>query len=206
MSFKNFFIRNNKEFIELKEMVISTFNIESNLPKQVFSEKFGDFKFEEFDWTMSRDFWDTLKELATQTNDDFILTAVLKPDPVEYFNKEFKYYNWIKFPIDLSSDEYYEILEFGPDESPADAVAFNAYTVIWLSPSMKWAIWGERDYGISVIGFNKMSYQNKLSSSLKSWRSIDQTVLSWIEANFISHELQEDFIKTIYSNYSQDIK
>lgn len=145
MNFENFFIRNNKELIELKEMVISTFNIESNLPEQVFSEKFGDFKFEEFDWTMSGEFWDILKKLAIQTNDNFILIAVLKPNPVEYFYKEFKYYNWIKLPVGLSDDEYYEILQLGPEESPADAVVYNSYTVAWLSPSMKWAIWGERD-------------------------------------------------------------
>lgn len=205
MNFGNLFVRDNKEFNEFKEMIIAIFNIENNLPEQVFDKKFGDFKFEEFDWTMSGEFWNTLKKLAIQTKDDFVLTAVLKPNPVKYFYKEFNYYNWIKLPVNLSADEYYEILEVGPEESPADAVVYNSYTVVWLSPSMKWAIWGERDYGISVIGFNKMSHQNKLSFSLKSWRSIDDAVLSWIETNFMSQELQQDFVKTLYSNYSQDI-
>lgn len=205
MNFENFFVRNNEEFNELKEMVSATFNIESKLPNQVFCEKFGNFKFEEFDFAMSGEFWDTLKKLAIQTNDDFVLAAVLEPSPVGYLYKEFNYYNWIKLPVGLSTDEYFEILELGPEESPADAVVYNSYTVVWLSPSMKWAIWGERDYGICVIGFNDTSHRNKLSPFLKSWRSIDKIVLSWIETNFVSHGLQQDFVKSLYLNYSQNI-
>jgi len=205
LNFEKFFIRDNKEYNELKEIVSATFNIESKLPEQVFTQKYGDFKFEEFDWTMSSEFWNTLKKLANQTNDEFVLIAVLEPNPEEYFYKEFNYYNWIKLPVDLSADEYHEILEIGPEESPADAVVYNSYTIVWISPSMKWAIWGERDCSICVIGFNDISHRIKLSPLLKSWRSFDKTVLSWIKTNFMSHGLCQDFIQILYSNYSQDV-
>ncbi|PLR77523.1 hypothetical protein CU633_10000 [Bacillus sp. V3-13] len=204
MNFENFFVREKKEFDELKVMVNANFNLECKLPEQVFCQQFRYFKFEEFDWTMSGDFWNTLEKLAIETKDNFVLTAVLEPNPEEYFHKEFNYYNWVKLPVGLSADDYFEILEFGPEESPADAVLYNSNTVIWLAPSMKWAIWGERDYGVCVIGINDISYRNKLLPYLKSWRSLDETVLSWIEINFMSQQLQQDFVETLYLNYSQE--
>ncbi|MEI5907051.1 hypothetical protein WAK64_08275 [Bacillus spongiae] len=204
MNLEKFFIKDDNEFELLKEKVMTIFNEKINLPEQVFSQEFGNFKFEEFDWAMSGEFWKTLKKLAVHTNDEFVLTAVIEPNPVDYFHKEFKYYNWIKMSIDLSTDNYFELLELGPEESPADAVLYNSYTVVWLSPSMKWAIWGEREYGICVIGLNDTVHHNsKLLSSLKSWRSIDSTVLSWIGANFMSEESRQKFVETIFSNYSQ---
>lgn len=201
MNVKNFFMKDIQQFNESKKMINAAFNTENELPEQVFSQSFKDFKFEEFDWAMDFEFWNTLKQLAFQTKDDFILVAVLDPNPIEYFYKEFKYYNWISLPIDLSVDEYYEILEYGPEESPADAILYNSRIVVWLSPSMKWAIWAEREYGICIVGFSDKDHLNNLLPLLTSWRSIDETVLSWIEANFKNEELFQKFIKSLYLNY-----
>lgn len=204
INFEKFFVKDSKEFDDLKKMVLNVFNIESAFPEKVFSPTFGHFKFEEFDWTMTDEFWELIKKLAIQTNDEFVLAAVLRPSPEGYFYKEFKYYNWIKLPIHLSADSFYEILELGPEGSPADAVMYNSCTVVWLSPSMKWAIWGERNYGICVIGFRDRSQQTQRSPFLKSWRSLDKIVLSWIEINFLNDESLRDFVKSLYLNYSQD--
>lgn len=190
-----------QQFNESKKMINAAFNTENELPEQVFSQSFKNFKFEEFDWAMDFEFWNTLKQLAFQTKDDFILVAVLDPNPIEYFYKEFKYYNWISLPIDLSVDEYYEILEYGPEESPADAILYNSRIVVWLSPSMTWAIWAEREYGICIVGFSDKDHLNNFFPLLTSWRSIDETVLSWIEANFKNEELFQKFIKSLHLNY-----
>lgn len=201
MNFKNFFMKDIQQFNESKKKINEAFNTEKKLPEQVFRQSFKNFKFEEFDWAMDLEFWNTLKKLALQTKDDFVLVAVLDPNPIEYFYKEFKYYNWIRLPIDLSVDEYYEILEYGPEESPADAILYNSYTVVWLSPSMRWAIWAEREYGICIVGFNDKDHLNNLVPLLTSWRSIDETVLSWIEANFENEEIFQKFIESLYLNY-----
>lgn len=204
MDLENLYVREKNEFDKLNAMVKSIFDKEARLPEQVFCQPFNFFMFEEFDWTISGDFWNTVKNIAFETKDDFILTAVLEPSPEEYFYKEFNYFNWVKLPVNLSADEYLEALELGPEESPADAVVYNSYTVIWLSPSMKWAIWGERNYGISIIGFNDISYRNKLLSSLQSWHSLDNTVLSWIQSNLISEPHQHNFVEKFRLNYSQE--
>lgn len=203
MNYKNFFIKNKDEYNKIREMVSEIFKIESSLPNQVFSKKYEDFKFEQFDLVMRGDFWNTLKQLAIQTNDDNILLAVLDPKPEEYYYKEFNYYNWIKFPVDLSVNEYYEILQYGPENSPADAVYYNSFTIVMFSPSMKWAIWGERWSGICIIGFQDKTYSKKLLPLLSSWCSLDDTVISWLE---VDEGISKDFVDVLYSNYSQNKK
>ncbi|AST05460.1 hypothetical protein AF2641_00140 [Anoxybacillus flavithermus] len=200
------FVRDKKEFNKLIEMASDAFYLENRLPKQVFREQFNYFLFEEFDWAMDEDFWSTIQQLSKETKDDYVLTAVLDPNPVEYFYKEFNYYNWMKLPVNLSPDEYLDVLELGPEESPADAVLYNSYTVIWLPPSMKWAIWGERSYGVCVLGIQDVNNGTGLLQILKTWRSFDKTVLSWVELNFVNQQLSQEIADTLFLNYSNGVK
>ncbi|MCL1698806.1 hypothetical protein [Lysinibacillus sp. Bpr_S20] len=204
MNFKNFFVNEEKEFDELKKLIYSTFHFGRTFPEQVFEEEYKHFKFEEFDWTMSDEFWTTLKKLATKSKDDFVLVAVLEPNPEEYFYKEFQYYNWIKMPVWIDEDDYYDILEFGPKESPADAVLYNSSVMIWLSPSLEWAIWGEREFGVCVIAFNDTAVENKLIPDLITWHTLDDTVLAWIEMNFRNQRLYQKNIQALKINYTDN--
>ncbi|MDE8564824.1 hypothetical protein PNH38_13220 [Anoxybacillus rupiensis] len=206
MNLETLFVREKKEFNKLIGMASNTFYIENRLPKQVFREQFNNFLFEEFDWTMDKDFWRTIQQLSRQTKDNYVLTAVLDPSPVEYFYKEFNYYNWMKLPVNLSPDEYLDVLELGPEESPADAVLYNSYTVIWLPPSMKWAIWGERSYGVCVLGLQDVNNSADLLPILKNWRSIDETVLSWVGLNFVNQQLPQEIADIFFLNYSNGVK
>ncbi|MBB3909381.1 hypothetical protein [Anoxybacteroides rupiense] len=206
MNLETLFVREKKEFNKLIGMASNTFYIENRLPKQVFREQFNNFLFEEFDWTMDKDFWRTIQQLSRQTKDNYVLTAVLDPSPVEYFYKEFNYYNWMKLPVNLSPDEYLDVLELGPEESPADAVLYNSYTVIWLPPSMKWAIWGERSYGVCVLGLQDVNNSADLLPILKNWRSIDETVLSWVGLNFVNQQLPQEMADIFFLNYSNGVK
>jgi hypothetical protein len=206
MNLETLFVREKKEFNKLIGIASDTFYIENRLPEQVFREQFNYFLFEEFDWAMDKDFWCTIQQLSKETKDDYVLTAVLDPNPVEYFYKEFNYYNWMKLPVNLSPDEYLDVLELGPEESPADAVLYNSYTVIWLPPSMKWAIWGERSYGVCVLGLQDVNNSADLLPILKSWRSIDETVLSWVGLNFVNQQLPQEIADTFFLNYSNGVK
>ncbi|MBN2908787.1 hypothetical protein JQC72_04525 [Polycladomyces sp. WAk] len=202
MNLATLFVKEKKEFDELRRMANDVFYLERRLPEQVFREQFHHYLFEQFDWAMCDEFWNVIQQLAEETKDDFVLTAVLDPDPVGYYYKTFHYYNWIKIPVALSSDEYFAVLESGPEESPADAVLYNSYTVIWLSPSMKWAIWGERNDGICVLGLQDTSVGNDLLPFLKTWRPIDETVLSWIALHYVDQKLPQEIADTLVLNYS----
>jgi len=40
----------------------------------------------------------TIRGLAEKSKDDYVILAVLKPNPMDYYYKEFSYFNWLKLP------------------------------------------------------------------------------------------------------------
>jgi len=134
-------IKEHRDFEKCWHLIESAIRPNKNLPEQVFSDQFSNYVFEEFDWAMTPDFWDgVLKKLAIASNDAEIIMAVLDPDPKDYFHRTFGEYNILKLSINISGQEYWNILKTGPEDSEADAILFNSETVIWLPLSMKWAI------------------------------------------------------------------
>lgn len=203
MNVERFFISNSEEFTKLGNELDSIFNRKNQFPNQVFSDSYAGYKFEEFNYVLSDEVWNTLQRLAIATNDDFVYVAVLDPSPDEYYYKEFGYYNWIKLPINLTADQYFNMLDFGPKESPVDAILFNSYTVVWFSPSLKWGIWGERNIEVCVIGFIDETVESKLTSILNTWRPLNEVVSSWIQLNFSRNETAyEKLIRDLKKNYS----
>lgn len=155
MEYKNKFIDNMREFENLKNLINTIFISNSSLPNQVFHKEFTNYLFKEFDFIMTDEFWSGIRELANKTNDDFIIMAVLDPDPITYYFKEFGYFNWVKLEISITPDQYLDILNFSPEDSSADSIFVNSYTVVWASPSMKWGIWAEREKEVCVIAFSE---------------------------------------------------
>ncbi|MCG5026819.1 MULTISPECIES: hypothetical protein [Geobacillus] len=206
MNLETLFVREKREFYQLYRTVNDVFFLENRLPKQVFREPFRYFWFEEFDWTMDGDFWTVIQQLSKKMKDEYILTAVLDPHPVEYFYEEFGYYNWVKPPVHLTSDQYVNVLELGPKESPADAMLYNSYTVIWLPSSMKWAIWGDRNYGICILGLRDANHRVDAWPIVKTWRPMDQTVLSWVALNFANQQLPQEVVDSLFLHYSNEAK
>lgn len=199
---EHLFLADEKEFVEIKGWVDRVFNTEQELPEQVFKESFHGFKFEEFDWAMDEAFWSTIQNLCLKSEDAHCLIAVLNPDLVRYFYKEFGRFSWAKLPVDLSADEYFSVLAHEPVESPADAILYNSYTVIWVPPSGKWGIWGERDTGVCVLGFRDEKDGLHRLPVLNNWHPINETVFSWMSMNFHQLQLPGAFVKKMNLNYS----
>lgn len=147
---QNKFIKDKKQFEEATHWVTKTFNYEQRLPNQVCKVPFQKTVVLDFDHAMSRSFWNELEELMCLSGDSFVIMAVLDPNPVDYYYKEFSRYNWCVLQKGTTADEYWSMLEQGPEESPADAILFNSEVVVMLSSSMKWAIWGN---GVTVFVF-----------------------------------------------------
>lgn len=196
LDLERFYIHDKADFEAMKKLVDNMFKTEKGFPEQVFKHQFNKFLYHSFYWTMSGDVWRQLQSLANESMDDYVLVAVLEPDPENYFRKEFKYYNWLKIPVNLSEDDYFDIIESFPKESPADAILYHSDVVIWFSPSGKWAIWGDRDWECGVIGFEGITNYKKLCPVLDSWFSLDDTLYQ----KFIDYYPQS-FVQTFFSNY-----
>lgn len=145
------FLSRETEFECWRRLVAGVLNDEIRLPASPFTKRFRRYSFEEFDWLLSADCWPVLANLAKASGDTNILMAVLEPDPVRYFRTEFGIYNWAVLPIDAQKDAYWTFLNLAPDGSPADSVLANSETVLWMPPSQKWVIWGERSLGLCVL-------------------------------------------------------
>lgn len=189
-------INDKKQFEEVLSLVRKAFNYEHRLPNQVFNLPYQKISVCEFDRALGYSFWSELERLADLAGDSFILMAVLEPHPIEYYYNEFAKYNWCIFPKGPTADEYWDTLEEGPKESPADAILFNSEVAIWLSPSMKWAIWGERSYGICIIGFDE-----EISGS-KLWTSIDAVITEIVSLNF-NNNVPDEISSSLIENYKK---
>ncbi|MEW6978431.1 hypothetical protein QQS15_04965 [Bacillus pumilus] len=100
---KHLFVCSEKEFRSYQYLVGNVFDQNRKLPQQVFRKNFDCFLFQEFDWALSDDILTSIKQLSNLTKDREFLTAVLQPDPVEYYMKEFGYYNWLS-----TTEDYFD--------------------------------------------------------------------------------------------------
>ncbi len=190
------FIRDDEGFEKNKKQVEETMATKEGLPNQIFGRDFSWFAFEEFDWAMSDEFWTALQEMACVSGDSSVLMAVLDPDPKSYFKNEFGYYNWAEIPVSSSKDDYWNVLNAHPESSLADSILFNSEKVVWLPRSGKWAVWGERSYGVCVLG----SYEHVENGP---WRDVEWALANCFANNFTSRIVPAEFATLLRRNFGK---
>ncbi len=204
---EDLFIRSEKEFKFYQNLVDHVFETNKELPQQVFRKTFDCFLFQEFDWALSDDILPTIKELSTVTQDREFLTAVLQPDPTPYYLKEFGYYHWLKASVNISGEDYVNALWMYPKGSIADNIITNSNIVVWLSHSLQWAIWADRDMEICIIGMvsTKDSAKNMLLE--EGWKPLDHPVLAnWFEGLLKDQKTFNDYYTQMLSHYASCYK
>lgn len=207
LDWKSFFIQDVIEYNNLKEFLEEIFHLNKEIPDQVFQKDFGDYLFEQFDVIMSEEFWTAIRGLAEKSKDDYVILGVLNPHPMDYYYKEFGYFNWVKLPLNLNKDDYWNIINEGPRNYEADAIIFNSFIIALFPPSKKWGIWADRNYEISVIAFNDCNLN--VNPILKSWLPVENdTVFEWMRYSFRpDFKVPQSFsqkIKRNYQNISND--
>ena len=196
-------IREKNDFERLLEVINSIFKINYRLPNQVFNSGYCNFLFEEFDWAMSADFWDSfLRPLALASQDNHILVAVLDPDPVSYFYRKFGYYGLRKLSVNITGNNYFKILGAGPEGSPADAMLFDSEIVVWMPMSKKWALWGERSYGICILAFADENIRAAATPLIKTWKSTNAALSDFVDINFRDKKAFQIFADNLIRNYA----
>lgn len=189
------YVQTRSKFNKYKKLIDAIVAPKKKLPDQVFKKTFSDYFFDEFDWSLTDEFWDEIKKLTEVSNDSYVLLAVLDPDPEKYYFKNFHYYNWAVIPVESSSDDYFSLLLREPSENPNDAVHLDSNTVVWLPSSMTWVIWGDRSLGMTILGTDIPV----LSSS--AWNRLSPDYLETISLNFTKKEYFSNFIRRLSLNY-----
>lgn len=198
----SYFLKNHQDFENTQNIIEQIIEKKNELPNLVFKSTYSGFLFENFDNTLSSSLWPVLKKLAINSNDSSIILAVLKPDPQTYYFREFGYFNWCNIPVNLSLNEYEEILNFEPIESPFDTIQLNSNLIIWTSVSKKWAIWCDRSLEVSIIAFDsKESYYN-LKPFVQDWVPVDDpAVKDWMQFTFEKFKVPDYFFEKLLKNY-----
>ncbi|EHS58245.1 hypothetical protein [Paenibacillus sp. Aloe-11] len=191
-------IKDTKDFEEAQHLVSNVVYVEERLPNQVFKVPFQNKVVLDFDHAMSYGFWNEVEQLTGIFDDSFVIMAVLDPHPVNYYYTEFSQYNWCMLNKGTTSDEYWNTLQQSPIESPADSILSNSEVIVWLPSSMKWALWGERSYGICVLGFSDDIGDYKS----ESWFTMDKAITDLVSLNFRNYTVPDEIISKLMKYYS----
>jgi hypothetical protein len=88
----------------------------------------------------TEEFANLLQKLMECSRDPNAHYAVLEPDPVHYFYRQFKKYPVAEIAFNDSSDAYLSFLNEDPGGSPADAIGINWSACVVVPPSLKWFV------------------------------------------------------------------
>lgn len=123
------------------------------LPENVYRQAYRFFLFITFDELFMPLFFNHLQRYLRAIEENKFWLSSIDPDPKRYFGANFNFYGAIEFFDSDTEDEYLRALNDYPENSPADALAHNANSLVFFSPSCGWAIYGDRDTDIAVCAF-----------------------------------------------------
>ncbi|MBK7706134.1 MAG: hypothetical protein IPJ30_10215 [Acidobacteria bacterium] len=150
-----------KNLFQKKQSEIDSLITRQNqLPEQVFNSEISGYLFFHFDEIFTGDFFERMKSFLKASNEEKLTLAVLKPDPENYFFRNFGKYPVVECSVKDTSDAYLAGIEETPNDSPADALVYNSDIVILYSENLKWAIYADRNFELGIIGFKEDSLKN----------------------------------------------
>ena len=191
------FISNELHFQKELLRVKRIFNLERDLPNQIFKKPYK-FYLIDFDYIYSSNFFNIAQKIMKNFNEEKFFLMVIDPDPEEYFYKNFGKFSLIEASDNDSSEDYLKILDADPGDSPADSILSNSFKMVIYGDSLQWALLADRENELSILGISKsLIIQNNFSEDIQNISSI--TELSNLE-NF-GFEISDDFCKNFLENY-----
>lgn len=134
------------------------------LPENVFKQALKFFLFVTFDELFMPLFFNHLKRYLLEVGEiSFWLTAI-DPDPKLYFGANFDFFGAIEFSSADSEEEYLAAINNYPEDSPADALAHNANSLMLFSSQHGWAVYGNRDADIAICAFADIEQMEQFKS------------------------------------------
>ena len=124
------------------------------LPDRVFRNTLKYFLFITFDELRMTLFFNHVKQYLIRTGERKFWLTTIDPDPRSYFFNHFGFYGAFEFLSSDDEDDYVSALHDYPKNSPADALMHNANSMIALSSSDGWGVFGSREVDIAICGFS----------------------------------------------------
>ncbi len=142
---------NANEFAAYLEKVSEIFDTNLRLPDWPFRAPSGYVSICQFDDVLGSRFVPVLQELSATYGDSEITLAVLEPDP-SYYWRAYSHFPGFRLQRESLTDEkYWAALSYEPKGDPTGAVAYTANVVAVVGSSGAWAVWGQRDWELSLV-------------------------------------------------------
>lgn len=194
------FVSDPTEFERSYSELQNIFDPTKRLPGQVYRAGYGDWRFMDFSYAISPDFWNALRRTSALFGDETIYFCLLDPDSKTYFRR-FRHFGHLHLRSSEESDAYSEAMFADPGNSPADALQHIASTACWWGNSLNWGFWGERDFGI-VVGGRRGDVSGEWLQSMPQAMTSSQIALNnVISLEFRDRLVPSDFRAQFSSNY-----
>jgi hypothetical protein len=201
------FIERKNLFQQKQAEIDSLITRQNQLPEQVFNSEISGYLFFHFDEIFTGEFFEKMKSFLNAIGEARLTLAVIKPDPEEYFYRNFGKYPAVEFSVKDTSDDYLVSLEENPNDSPADALNYNSDILVLYSERLKWAIYADRNFELGIIGFKEENLKNMFMSIFGSDFVFDvKDAITEVLSLVYSHQqkgVPQDVINQLTNNYSR---
>ncbi|MGO9674694.1 MAG: hypothetical protein ACLPSF_11105 [Methylocella sp.] len=189
------------DYPKVDEIIRNTFYVGRLLPEYVFNKKYSFTPVANFDYVFDKGLSKIIHGNRFCGPTDSILMSVLDPEPIAYFHKHFGKINSFRFRAGISDQEYAKLRLLDPGNE-VDAIQFNSETVVWIPDNGRWAIWGERDREIAVIGFDDPAQAEFLLNEDGYWIDAETAITEdFARTPYRDQKAPEDFARRLIENY-----
>jgi len=187
------------EEVSLARKLIST---DASFPDQVFSCELRHFTFFNFDDFFTREFFEGLIQFLRQYGIDETFTLfTIRPDPEDYFYKNFDCYPILQGSTLWTDEKYLSSVFADPGNSPADAIAYNSMELVLHSQSLDWCMYGNRDMEVGVFGAIEKGLVVNWQSTYPKCFGVETAIETVLKPAWGSSLVPVEYIEKLLSNY-----
>ncbi|VTZ52641.1 hypothetical protein MPC4_90116 [Methylocella tundrae] len=187
-------------YSRVTEIIQGAFHVDYLLPQYVFKKNYKFTLLREFG--LGSNLMEIIHDGRFCSQTDIILLSVLDPNPISYFYKHFGKINSFRFGANITDEEYSTLVQLSPGND-ADALLYHGDTVVWIPEHADWAIWGQRDPEITVIGFDDPALADFLLNDVGYWFDAETALKVFAGMPYRSngYKAPEDFARPLIENY-----
>lgn len=141
---------NLDEFTSLLAEAAEAVSVTSRLPTWPFSRSFGRVGICQYDRVLGSSFALVIHSLVALHDDEVVTIVVLEPS-ASYYETQYSHFPGFRIARESLPEHYWSGLSIEPQEDPTGAIAYTANVVAIVGSSRRWAVWGERDWGLALV-------------------------------------------------------
>jgi len=192
-----------EDYPAARDKVDGIFYSERELPQQVFRHSYRFYLFHEFESAMW-DFAECLQHCRPIQAQETILLYTLRPDALEHYYKIFQTLGAFLFKGTISKSEFYRKRAKNPGKETIDegnAITFTSDIELFIPESRSWAMWGDHDWDITVLGLDDAELVFHLVEENGYWLDAETASATIACQAFRNQIVPESFSRPLIANY-----